>query len=304
VTADLTRALLAWPLAVSLVVTFGTTGFVLLSAVDRIFDLQATTASLVGLWQFLAAVVFLVSPLVLLNMTADMAGDSWIQAVSLMPQVLAETHAGHVFEWFLPISLLLLVNTVIPVPQSLRAAILFVSAGLLLLLQALMSHAIDKGTLAVTAYFVHEVSAGLWVGALLALWIVARYGRPPDIWVERAARRVSSLAFWSVIGLIVTGTYTAYNALGFDVYHLMFSTYGRTLMAKVSVFAGVVAIGAYNRYRLVPAVEAAPVRRLLLRNVTLESVLLIGVLGLATLLANTPPPHGTGGNSAHSTMAM
>jgi putative copper export protein len=121
---------------------------------------------------------------------------------------------------------------------------------------------------------------------------------------RQQARRVSKLALWSVIGLVITGTYTAYSELGFDVYRLLFSAYGRALIAKEIVFAGVIAIGAYNRYRLVPAVEAAPARRMLLRNVTIESVLLLGVLGLAALLANTPPPHGAIGPGPHSMMAM
>ena len=300
-TADLDRALLGWPLVVSLITTFGTAGFVLLSAGERVFDLRAAAASLLTLWRVVAAVVFLASLLMFLNVTADMGGVSWTSAVALVPEVLTETHAGHVFEWFLPIAFVLLLSAFVPLPQSVRTAMLFLLAGVLLFLQAMLTHAIDKGTLAVAVYFLHEVTSGLWFGALLALWMVARYGGPPDIWVESAARRVSKLAFWSVIGLVITGTYTAYKGLGFDMCRLLFSVYGRMLIIKVTVFFGVVAIGAYNRYRLVPAVGAAPSRRMLLRNVTIESVLLIGVLGLAALLANTPPPHGAGG---HATMAM
>jgi putative copper export protein len=85
---------------------------------------------------------------------------------------------------------------------------------------------------------------------------------------------------------------------------LLFSIYGRTLIIKVSIFAGVVVIGAYNRYRLVPAAASAVPRRLLLRNVTVESGLLIGLLGLAALLANTPPPHGAGAHGQHAAMTM
>jgi len=305
VTADVDRALLVWPLVASLVTTFGTTGFVLLSAGERVFDLRAAAASLLTLWRFLAAVIFLVSPLVLLNVTADMAGVSWISALDFVPEVLAETHAGRLFEWFLPIALVLLIGACIPLPQFIRTTILFLLAAALLLLQALLSHAIDQGTLAVAVYFLHEVAVGLWVGALLALWMVARYGGPPDIWVERAARRVSKLAFWSVIGLVITGTYTAYNGLGFDLYHLLFSVYGRTLIAKVGIFVGVLAIGAYNRYWLVPKVAEPAARNALLFNVQIESViLLLAVVGLASLLANTPPAQHKGSHGDHSMMAM
>jgi putative copper export protein len=178
-------------------------------------------------------------------------------------------------------------------------------AGVLLLLQALLSHAIDKGAIAVAVYFLHELAVGLWVGALLALSMVTRYGDPSDIWIERAARRVSKLAFWSVIALVISGTYTAYNGLGFDLYRLVFSAYGRTLITKVTVFAAVLAIGAYNRYWLVPRVAEPAARDTLLRNVRIESViLLLAVVGLASLLANTPPAHGMGGHGGHAMMAM
>jgi putative copper resistance protein D len=257
------------------------------------------------LWRVLAAVIFLASPLVLLNVTADMAGVSWTSAVALVPEVLAETHAGRVFEWVLPIALALLLSAYVPLPQSIRTAMLFLLAGVLLLLQALLSHAIDKGALAVAVYFLHEIAVGLWVGALLALWMVARYGDPPVIWIELAARRVSRVAFWSVIALVITGTYTAYNGLGLDLYRLLFSAYGRTLITKVIVFAGVLAIGAYNRYWLVPKVGDPAARDTLLRNVGVESVILLfAVVGLASLLANTPPAHGIGGHAGHAMMAM
>lgn len=303
-TADVERALLVWPLVVSLVTIFGTASFVLLSG-ERISDFRAVAPSLLTLWRALAAVIFLLSPLVLLNITADMAGVSWTSAVGFAPQVLAETHAGRVFEWFLPVALVLLLGAWIPLPQLIRTAMLWLLAAILLLLQALLSHAIDKGILAVSVYFVHEVAAGLWIGALLALWMVAQYGNPPDIWVEHAAGRVSKLAFWSVMALVVTGMYAAYNGLGFDLYHLLFSAYGRTLIAKVIVFAGILFIGAYNRYWLVPNVRDRRARDTLLRNVQIESfILLFAVVGLAALLANTPPAHGMGGHQGHPVMAM
>ena len=87
----------------------------------------------------------------------------------------------------------------------------------------------------------------MWIGALLTLWTVARRGNPPKLRVEPAARRASKVAFWSVVGLAITGTSTAYNGLGFDAYRLLFSLYGRTLIVKVVVFSGVLAIGEQGR---------------------------------------------------------
>jgi putative copper resistance protein D len=299
------RALLEWPLVVATVVTFGTAAFVLLSAGSGRDDLSAVMACALPIWRLLAVVTVLVSPFILVNVTADMATVSWAGALPLVPEVLAQTHAGRVWEWLLPTALLFLLVAYIPIRQSIRARMVFVLAGVLLFLQALLSHAIGKGVFAVTVYFVHEVAAGLWVGALLVLWIVALRGNAPEVWIVDAAQRVSKLAFWSVLAIVISGVYAAYNGLGFDMYHLLYSAYGRTLIAKVAVFAAVLALGGYNRYWLVPKVNDSTALDGLLYNVGVESIILLfGVLGLASLLANTPPAHGPGGQAGHSMMAM
>jgi putative copper resistance protein D len=298
------RALLEWPLVVATVVTFGTAAFVVLSWRDEPDEVSVNAAHLLPIWRVLSVVAVVVSPLVLLDMTAEMAGVSWKGALPLVPEVLTQTHAGRVWEWLLPVTLLFLLVAFMPLRESIRAKMLFVLGGTMLFLQALLSHAIDKGWFAVTLQFAHELAAGLWLGALLSLWIAARHSDTPDGGIERAARRVSRIAFWSVVAIVVTGVYTAYNGLGFDRYRLLFSAYGQALMAKVFVFAVVLAIGAYNRYWLVPAISDSASREALLRNVGLESLILVlVVLGLAALLANTPPAHA-GAPGGHSMMAM
>jgi putative copper export protein len=74
---------------------------------------------------------------------------------------------------------------------------------------------------------------------------------------------------------------------------LLFSSYGRTLIVKVVAFCAVLSIGAYNRERLIPDIAASSTQRILLRNVGMESLVLgVVVVGLAALLANTPPARG------------
>src|SRR5262249_37578743 len=158
----------------------------------------------VSLWRVLAAVVLPAALLVLANITADMGGVSWTSAAGLVPEVLSDTHAGHVFKWFLPVGLAFFLAAWLPLPQLPRTVALFILAGVLLFLTALLSHAIDKGTFAVAIYFLHEIGGGFWIGALLGLWIVTEYGHPPDVWVRHAARRVSKVAFWSVIALVIS----------------------------------------------------------------------------------------------------
>jgi putative copper resistance protein D len=267
--------------------------------------MRANSVSLLTLWRLFAGVILLLSPLMLLGITADMAGVSWISSLGFVPEVLTETHAGRVFAFYLPIALALALTAYVPVPQIFRIMVLFLFSGVLLFFQALLSHAIDNGNISIAVYFLHEVAAGLWIGALLTFWIMTRPGQAPDSSIERAARRVSKIAFWSVIGIVITGAYTAYNGLGLDVHRLLFSVYGRTLIIKVAIFAGVLAIGAYNRYWLMPKIIEPEARDMLLRNMRIESlILMLAVLGLASLLANTPPAHGMDGHPVHSMATM
>ena len=286
------RALLEWPLVLAVISVFGTVAFALFFASSSDAYGEAVIIALSPLWRGLAAVALLIAPFVLLDRAAEMAAVSWRETIPLMSTVIANTHVGRVWACFLPATGLLLVGAFLPQQHSFRTIVLLVLATLLLLLDALSSHATDKGATAVAVYFVHEIAAGLWSGALLGLWIVAQHGNAPEPWVEDAAQRVSKLAAWCVLAIVLTGAYSAYNAVGLHISHLLLSAYGRTLITKVIVFGIVLAIGAYNRYSLVPEMKAPRSRAALLRNVGVESlILLVGVLALAALLANTPPVH-------------
>jgi putative copper resistance protein D len=230
---------------------------------------------------------------------------SWWQALSLLPTVITATQVGRVWACFLPATGLLLAGAFLPQWHSFSTIVLLALAILLLLFDALSSHATDKGLMAVAVYFVHEIAAGLWIGALLGLWMVARHGQASERWVEAAARRVAQLAAWCVLALVLTGAYSAYATLGLHLSPLLFSTYGHTLIAKGVVFGMVLALGAYNRYWLVPEVKTSMAREALLRNVGVESLLLlVGVLALASLLANTPPAHNHTEHSGCSSAEM
>jgi putative copper resistance protein D len=295
------RALLEWPLVLAVISVFGTVAFALFLAPSGDSHGEAVVVALSPLWRGLAVVALLISPLVLLDIAAEMAAVSWWKAIPLMPAVMTDTHVGRVWACFMPATVLLLAVAFLPQRHSFRTVVLLASATLLLLFDALSSHATDRELMAVAVYFVHEIAAGLWIGALLGLWIVAQHGNAPEPWVEDAAKRVSKLAAWCVLTVVLTGAYTAYDALGLNIYLLLLSAYGRTLIAKVVVFGIVLALGAYNRYWLVPKVKAPLSRAALLRNVGVESfILLVGVLALASLLANTPPAHNHTGHSART----
>jgi putative copper export protein len=76
--------------------------------------------------------------------------------------------------------------------------------------------------------------------------------------------------------------------------------YGRLVLAKITLFLGIVSLGAYNQRRLLPELrtaaagsdEAGRAEALLRRSVALEVGLALVVLGVTSVLVVTEPPSG------------
>ena len=284
------RALCDGPLLAALLFVFGLALFTLkVAPAEAALDDRSPVFWM--LLRLLAAVQLLLWPVKLLTDAASMAEVTLRQAIPLVPEVLRETHFGHDWLSIAPLALLLVVVAWIPGRASTRAFLLVLISAPMLVLWALSSHAIDFGPIAVTVYSLHEAAAGMWAGSLLGLWLIAKRGGLDNLLLERTSQRVSRLSGWCVVGLVLSGAYIAYNTLGLNLDRIVYTAYGQILLAKVSLFVLIVSVGGYNRYRLVPAVTSASARHYLLRNVGVECLLMVGVLGLAVLLANTPPAH-------------
>lgn len=282
--------MVAWPLLVAEILIFGTTAFCLLIA-PATDSRDKMARAFESSWRSLALLASVCSPLTLLVSTADVTGVSVRAAIPFLPQVLRETHLGHIWSWSFPATVVLLIVAWLPIRGVIRTSLLCLFAALLLLSGSLVSHAIDKGAFAVGVYFIHQIAVALWLGAIVGLWFgVVRGGFGAD-WVRQAAPRVSRAAGWSVAILLLSGLFSAYSALGPDPSHLVDTAYGRILLVKIGAATPVLLLGADNRYRLMAKIAKESSRKTLLRNVSIESALLILILGLADLLANTPPAH-------------
>jgi len=285
------RAILAWPVLTAQLVIFGTAVFALSLADDAGGERDRLLASLIGLWRILGLTAILFSPLLFVKVAAGMAGTDWWGALPFVLQVLRQTHAGAVWKWRLPLVILLGVLAWLPFARARAALLLLFTSAALLLCESLTSHAIDVGGLTVAIDFVHQMAAAVWIGAILGLRLGAIRARLSDVWVNATAPWVSRLAEWTVATLIVSGVYTAYHALMGNPALLIYAAYGRVLLFKLGAASIVLLMGAYNRFVLIPQLAASGARRALLRNVAVESILLLGVIGITALLANTPPAH-------------
>lgn len=102
---------------------------------------------------------------------------------------------------------------------------------------------------------VHTATAGVWLGGLLGLALVlcTRRRTGDTVGGARIVGRFSVVAGTSLAALIPTGTLLGVRQMG-GVAGLVTSGYGRALLVKVVLVAAVVAVGAYNRWHLVPAI--------------------------------------------------
>jgi copper transport protein len=174
--------------------------------------------------------------------------------------------------------------------ETWRLVLVGVAAGLTMLLHVLVGHAAGPSPLRSVNLFVqwlHLLAVGAWIGGLV--WLLAGLGgreRPEQL---TSAVRFSRLAA-PVLGLVaVTGLSRALHLAG-GWTGLVHSGYGRLLDLKVLLFFGLVALGALNRFRVVPAL-AGGVRRLdvLRRNVRGEVALAACILTITAFLSQLPP---------------
>lgn len=252
-------------------------------------DADAIRAQLIWLLRISALLELALAPAVLAMRAATLADVPLSAAPQILPEVVAQTHAGRVWAGEVLAAAALAVTGFMPLRASTRIYAMSALAALLLLGRAVASHAIDKGDFAVAAYALHEAAASAWVGAIVGMLITAR--QPHSKWTADVAQRVSRTAGWCILVLTVAGLYNAYLELGLDLDHLLYTSYGRVLLGKVATGGLAIGIGGYNRYWLIPRIDESPAYAALARNVATECLLLTVVLGWSMVLASTPPAH-------------
>ena len=176
----------------------------------------------------------------------------------------------------------------------------FVGAGLV----ALLGFPIEGHTrtndpvwLMITSDVVHLAAGAIWVGGIAGL-VLAFRASPDPTWLARTVRRFSAAALGTVVVLAIAGTVMAVIVLP-SLSDLWSTGYGRVLLVKVALVAAAVALGAYNRRWLVPALArrvdggaaAAPplARRRLFRTVRVELGLLLAVIVVTAVLVGRSP---------------
>ena len=219
-----------------------------------------------------------------------MSGGDLVQATAALPLVLERTHFGAI--WIaraVALALLLIVSA--SRAAAARALGLALSMGVALT-SSLTGHAADFGdlSLSVLVDWLHALAALTWTGGLFAL--VLTMGRARDAWpselVGVAARRFSRLAGYCVLVVLVSGLYNAWVQVP-SFAALWTTTYGGALAVKIVLALAIVAIGAVNRYRVLPRLGAQGGGVQLSRLVAREALIAIVVFGCTAVLAESTP---------------
>src|SRR5579883_2972262 len=247
----------------------------------------------------------------LVFVAVEIGGSSVADAVSqgVVWTVLTQTAFGDAWMLRLEAALLLAVLLLLPKPNpGLAFATDIICALLAAALAASLAwagHAAATegfdGTIHLASDALHLVAAGAWLGALWPLAILLgharRAGDPASAVVAyQATRRFSILGIISVAVILVTGTVNTYEMLGTFVPSLDANS-DRLLLAKIGLFAAMLALAAVNRQRLTPQLSSDRDRRRAMwrleRNSLLEVALGLLILGIVAVLGRiSPHVHG------------
>jgi putative copper resistance protein D len=244
--------------------------------------------------------------LLLLLLVADMAGTGLDgvdrESVSV---VLDETAPGRATLWRAAALALLVLLGLLPGAASSwwRAGAAFLG-GIALATLAWNGHgAATEGPMGMPhlgADVVHLLASGLWLGAL-AMLLARLCRRAPDAdhiaSTHRALAGFSGLGTLLVAAILLTGLVNFWVLVGIDHLTALTDTlYGRLLLAKLALFALMLALAARNRFRLTPAlartVDSPLALAALRRSVALEAAAGVAILALVAWLGTLDPIAG------------
>lgn len=133
----------------------------------------------------------------------------------------------------------------------------------------------------------HLLAAAFWIGALLPLRHAV--GQPEG---ARLLHRFGNVASLTVALLVVVGLIFAWLMTG-SFSNLLSTAYGKTLLAKLGVVSGLMALAALNKWRFVPALASGTPAAVphLRRSIQIEAIaVLLILMATATLTSITTPP--------------
>ena len=257
-------------------------------------DALARRAALMG---WLAALILVVAHLMRLYLQVKAFSDPEAPiSFDMAGPILSTTAWGSGWRWQMGSGLAALTGLIVArrwQPGWLMAA---VGAALSVFAAVRTGHAIEHPweTTGTILQVMHVGAGAAWLGTLLfilgAAYPVLRE-RPEEREPQLAAivNGYSRMALVCGLATIGLGLLLGWTYVG-GIAPLFSSAYGRTLLVKVALLAGVAAAGAWNWRRVRPALGAAPGASRLRRSATVELVFGTLLLAVTAVLVALPAP--------------
>ncbi len=257
---------------------------------------RMVTPTLLRLSGIALLLLFITTPTILLLRSAALADVGISEVTPYLTKVISGSAFGTL--WLARASALIMMILVwlISRRSGSRADILFIMGGAsTAFCISAASHAGDEGpfTLDNVINTLHIIAGCLWGGAIIAfVWMritMRRYATPA---IAESAVRLSTLATVALMTVIITGIINGWNRFEM-LSELWTSDYGITLIIKLSFVATMMAIGALNRFYVVPAIvrmQGGASQRLL-RLLYIDTLLFLLVISCAAALGMQSPSH-------------
>lgn len=288
--ADLINIVLRFALYVDLLLLFGLALFALYSA-DALLRFRPMLRGM-------ALIGALLSVAGLVLMTRAMSGETALAALwPHLQMMLLETDVG--LAW--AVRMIALIVVLIR-PGAWLASM---AGAIALASLAWSGHgAMDEGTLRFWHFLsdiLHLLAAGAWLGAMLALVLMAR-GPLDEARIRSlafAVRRFEWIGAAIVLTLSITGVVNYLFIVGPRLDEVLLGTYGGLLTIKVLLFAGMLVLAALNRFHLGPALAQALrnghyviAANALRRSVVVELAIALLIVALVAWLGTLSPEAG------------
>lgn len=243
----------------------------------------------------MALIGALLSVIGLLLMTSAMSGETEFTALwPHLQMMLFETDVG--LAWAMRILALIVV--------MIRPGLWIASTASPVALASLAWNghgAMDEGLLHFLSDILHLLAAGAWLGAMLALVLMAR-GLVDETRIRllaHAVKRFEWVGAFIVVTLTVSGVVNYLFIVGPRLDDLLLGTYGMLLAVKVLLFAGMLVLAALNRFHLGPSLQQslrdgqhAVAANALRRSVLAELAIALVIIALVAWLGTLSPDAG------------
>lgn len=225
---------------------------------------------------------------------SNMSGSTRFQeTLALVPTILSSTRQGGL--WYAnSIALAVMLGVRFLGGRSFSIGMEIAGLCVLAATKAASSHASEEGdlTLAEISQLVHILATSVWAGSVVisGFFIVPRLAALDAVaalWSYGS--RLSKTVTWALAMLLLSGFYTAWHDIHGNISALWTGAWGRTLLAKIAFVGFAMSLGSLTRFRCLRRPASPDRASAMTRLLRFEAIVMMAILCISGLLANTNP---------------